>query len=88
MSLSCHHRLSRARRRRSRLQWERVHPQKARRTIHTTYDVEDAAEGRTMSGTRSAQLVAMALHPDFVSMLGLIRKFMVRGSVASSIRGR
>jgi hypothetical protein len=76
MSLSCHRRLSRARKRRSRLQWERVHPQKARRTIHTTYDVEDAVEGRTMSDTRNAQLVVMVPQPDFVSIIGLIRRSM------------
>jgi hypothetical protein len=88
MSSSYHHRLSRARRRRSRLQWERVHPQKARRTIRITYGVEDVVEGRTMSGTRGVQPVAMALQPDFVSTLGLTRRFMAFGFVVSSNRAR
>jgi hypothetical protein len=76
MSSSCHHRLSRGRRRRSRLQWERVHPQKARKTIHTTYDVEDAAEGRTMSGTRSVRPVVMVPPAGYDSMRGLTRRSM------------
>jgi hypothetical protein len=83
MSSSYHHRQSRARRRRSRLQWERVHPQKARKTIHTTYDVEDAAEDHTMSGIRSAQPAAMVPQPDFVSTIGLTKRSMGFESVAS-----
>jgi hypothetical protein len=86
MSSSCHHRLSRARRRRSRLQWERVHPQKARRTIHTIYAVEDAAGGRTMSGTRSARHVGMVPPADYASMHGLTRRSMAFGFVANSSR--
>lgn len=67
-----HRRLNRARR--SRRAWERVHPQKARKTIHTIYDVEDAAEGHTMSGIRSARPVVMVPQPDFASTLGLTRR--------------
>jgi hypothetical protein len=39
-----------------------------------------------MSGIRSAQHVAMVHHPDFVSMLGLTRRFTAFESVASSGR--
>ncbi len=44
--------LGRARRRRRKMRWARALPQEARRTIHTTYAVEDAGEGLTMSDTR------------------------------------
>jgi hypothetical protein len=75
-----HRRLNRARR--SRWAWERVHPQKARKTIHTTYDVEDAAEGHTMSGIRSVQPVVMARQPNFANTLGPIRRSTAFASVA------
>ncbi len=66
------------------MRWARALPQRVRRTIRTTYVVEDVGEGPTMSGTRSVQPVGMVPPADYASTTGLTRRSMAFVCVASS----
>ncbi len=66
------------------MRWARALPQRVRRTIRTTYVVEDVGEGPTMSGTRSARPVGMVPPADYASTTGLTRRSMAFECVASS----
>jgi hypothetical protein len=74
MSFSFHLRQNNAR---SVQQWVKAHRQRVRRTTHTTYDAEDAAEGHITSDTSLAQLVDSDAQPGSVSTIGHTRKFTV-----------
>lgn len=67
------------RRKRSRLEWEKAHQQKVRKTIHTTLGVEDVVEDPITLDTKSVQPVVLEHPVDSVSISGLTRKFMVHG---------
>ena len=74
MSFSSHLRQNNTR---SVQQWVKAHRQRVRRTTHTTYDAEDAAEGPITSDTRLAQPADMVAQPSSVSSIGRTRKFTV-----------
>ena len=73
MSSSSHLRRSKLR---NEQRWVKAHPPKARKTTHTIYAVEDAAEGPITCDTRHAQPVDLVEAPNYVSTNGHTRRSM------------
>ncbi len=62
------------RRKRSRLDWEKAHQQKVRKTIHTTLGVEDVVEDPITLDIKNVQPVVLEHPADSVSITGHTRK--------------